>query len=309
MARRARKGRAQYGNRSVIPGAELAAPPASTINSHNNQRQSSPQTSSPARTASNGPTTKSSAGPSHGRQGPARPVTPSSPGESGRSNPAPTWSAGSRPGRRNGEARPLTPPATPPRLVRPTGSTGSPWELPGFEYPPPKRQNGLLSFQWPKVWLSLEGKEANEELRKELIAHRRFTLPLPLPSNFVAPHLMNELEAENNRIRDIYYKHGQGQLLNIRMNNRNVQYDASLIFSSRLPSLNGKDIDSWSSGNLPKPPNHLGYVAKPNFFNIVQTGDVWATILNYLKPSIRDLSAVAMTCKSVARATKFEFVS
>ncbi|KAM7209015.1 hypothetical protein V8F20_000624 [Naviculisporaceae sp. PSN 640] len=293
MARKSRKGRAQYSNRTAIPGAELATP-APTVTSANTSRQPSQHTSSHTRAASNGP--KSSAGPTRGHQGPARPLTPAS----DKSSSPSAWSAS------NGQARPLTPPASPPRLAR-NVSFGNPWELPGFEYPRPERRSGLLSFEWPRTWLSFEGKQANEELRKELIAHRQFTLPLPLPSTYVAPVQMKELDAENNKIRNIYHKLGQGHLFNIRMKNRNVQYDSSLIFSSRLPSLNEMDKHSWSSRNLPRPGNHAGYVAKPNFFNIVETTDVWTMVLDYLKHSIRDVSAVAMTCKSVAVATRSQF--
>ncbi|KAK4220065.1 hypothetical protein QBC37DRAFT_393846 [Rhypophila decipiens] len=292
MARRQKKGRGQYSNRSAIPGAELTENPTST-------------------TLTSTPTPRIQQSRNTPRNNQAQPLMPESASDSTKApnNRGPPSQSSSSKALINRHtptpARYPSPPPTPPQASAPSKK---PWEL-NLGYLVPQRRANRISFEWPSVWLSFPGRDPNLELEKELHAYKRLTLPLPLPSKDVAPERMVEVNKENEKIKSVYATAGQSALFDIRMKNRDIQYDAALIFSSRLPSLNGLDNSSWSRANVPVPllESSAQGVSRPNFFNIMNMADIWPMILDHLKPSVRDLSAVAMTCKSAAVSMKTYF--
>ncbi|KAK3938936.1 hypothetical protein QBC46DRAFT_438883 [Diplogelasinospora grovesii] len=153
-------------------------------------------------------------------------------------------------------------------------SAPKPWEI-DSSYPQPQRRQQVLNFDYDGEWLSLQGrgKTVKEELKKELIRRRRANLP---------PIFPDVTEEQLEVIKGEYQAASEMKLFKLRVATHRIQYTPRLIFAAPLAVTE----DSPNIDNA-----FIIFLGIPELAN---------EVFEYMQPSIRDLTALAATCKRVA---------
>ena len=215
---------------------------------------------------------------------------------------------------------PITPPKSPSHPQRKT----VPWEChTGYAEPAfGENGHGSLRYQWDGPWETYHGKDPEDEWAREVEAYK--FLALPIPTADMSKDRLGQIKFEYDHM-------GRPDVLNARLHNMEagVRFDPTLIFTSNMPSLS--DTSTWSSSNQPVEPTEtpmhhalanctdpslLQYVANggmseyydnPNLFNLLAMPEIGENIINNLKPSLRDLSALGMACKRTSHLVRQYF--
>ncbi|KAJ4290742.1 hypothetical protein N0V88_006491 [Collariella sp. IMI 366227] len=152
-----------------------------------------------------------------------------------------------------------------------------PWELgENLEHPIPFRGEAH-TYNYDRQWLSLRGKNVK---KKELLRL------LKLGQRAQLPHLFPDSTPEDLKIAKMKYgKAGLMELYNYRLAYRNAPISTKLFIASALANTTMCEMSDDNPGSI--------------LVRLLRIPELGVQILDYVVPSIGDLTALAMSCREV----------